>query len=109
MNYLIGRDGTNFVGDAASILQIGCKVERTGMDEGPLRVVGVDHSRKIVALHHEGYTAYINRATGSSYSPAAITIWRYEIRPNGESFRPPVPEGVYLVKQLIEAPISRVY
>jgi hypothetical protein len=90
------------------VLQIGMKVERRGLEEGALRVVGIDASKSIVALHHEGYTAYIGRAYGSKYSQAALSIHKYELiqdyQSSGERRK---VVGVHLMKCLMEAPITR--
>lgn len=90
------------------VLQVGMKVYRRGLDEGPIRVVGVDRSKNLVALHHEGYTAYLGRAYGSRYSPAVMSLHRYELRADYQSSgsdRQVV--GVHLLRCVAEVPIAR--
>lgn len=91
-----------------NVLQIGMQVYRRGLDEGPIRVVGVDRSKNLVALHHEGYTAYLGRAYGSKYSPAVMSLHRYELRndyQSGGQDRQVV--GVHLLRCVAEVPIAR--
>jgi hypothetical protein len=82
-------------------------VFRRGLDEGPIRVVGVDSSKNLVALHHEGYTAYLNRASGSQYSPAVMSLHRYELRKDYQVGKQTDEVGVHLVKCVAEVPIAR--
>lgn len=89
------------------VLRVGMPVFRRGMEEGPIRVVGVDRSKNLVALHHEGYTAYINRATGSLYSPAAMSVHRFELRKDYQSGKPSDEVGVHLLNCVAEVPIAR--
>lgn len=90
-----------------TVLRVGMQVFRRGLDEGPIRVVGVDRSKSLVALHHEGYTAYINRATGSQYSPAAMSLHRYELRKDYQVGKQTDELCVHLVKCIAEVPIAR--
>lgn len=90
------------------VLNVGMKVYRRGLDEGPIRVVGVDRSKNLVALHHEGYTAYLGRAYGSKYSPAVMSLHRYELRTDYQSDRQNGKViGVHLLKCVAEVPIAR--
>jgi hypothetical protein len=89
------------------VLQIGMQVFRRGLEEGPIRVVGVDRSKNLVALHHEGYTAYINRASGSQYSPAVVSLHRYELRNDYQIGVIKNVPGVHLLKCVAEVPIAR--
>lgn len=90
------------------VLRVGMKVERRGFDEGPIRIVGIDKTKMIVALRHDGYTAYTGRASGSVYSQAAVSVHRYEIRNDYQSSGDARKiEGVHLVKCLMKVPITR--
>ncbi len=58
-----------------ALFSIGRRVARVGLDEGALLVTALNSSENLVAVHREGYTAYVDRSTGLAYSEACLMIF----------------------------------
>lgn len=64
----------------------------------PAHVVKHDKTRKLIYVKHAGYTSYISRGTGNSYSPACFIVYHYDLRAVGNELHPFV--GLFGIAEL---------